>query len=252
MKCNFPSGPRNLYISPVYHDLVRALCSFTEDKIASSAMRVPALKDAMQKDLCKTINKEIQDYCKTDQPAILRTKGKGKDDLDTFSLEALEQQLTVKTPLFRSVLKGACTNPRLVRNKHKNEVSNMAPMLSAGATLINTYSRDMCVVKEIKSIILKKGGLKKSAFKRLGKLYDCMSYNYVNDLLDVFSSRYYVTILKWKAQVESPECCHAGYSLGNDNVDWELGRRHMTLEKQRKSIHKINVIAYKNRVSSID
>ena len=105
----------------------------------------------------------------------------------------------------------------------------------------------MNILKQITSIILKKGGLKKTGFIRLAKTYDCMSYTYTNQVFDTFADSAHGTIKVWKEDVESSPS-DPGFTIADDNVDWELGSWHMTAQKQRKSLHKFNAIAYKNRV----
>lgn len=205
----------------------------------------------MEKTVCVTVNKEIVKYCKKDTQSLLRSKGQGKNDLKSFSFANLEKELEATTPLFWQIVQAATFNESHERNKKKTKDSIIPATLTAAAKLISIHTEDMNVFKQVHSIILKKAGLKKMGFTRLGKTYDTMSYDFVNGLLDVYADNFEQTINQWKSEIEEPQSVHPSYTLANDNVDWEVGPRQVTGINQKKSVHKVNVVAYKNRVNSV-
>lgn len=230
---------------------MRALATSNANTIVQNLYQEQLFKDAILKHFRESVIKEVQHYCRKDTPAILRTKGKGDySNLATFSYEQLENDMDTYMPTLWSILKAAAFNPNHSKNKKKNFESMKPAILSAGAKLIAIHSQEMNVHKQIIAVALKKGGLKKTGFKRLGKSYDTMSYNYVNQILDSYAEKFDSTIKEWKEEAEDPNKADIGYVFANDNVDWELGTRHMTEDNQNKSLHKINLIAYKNRVYS--
>ena len=60
----------------------------------------------------------------------------------------------------------------------------------------------MNATRKLKSVILKKGGLKKVAFKRLSPLYICMGYNATNNLFETAGKGFDKHLENWKCQVE--------------------------------------------------
>lgn len=225
-----------------------ATCS--DDAIAKIFLQTSDLKSSIIQAFTEMVNKEIADLCMKDNLSSIRSKGMGKDSLKSFSFDKFEQELQEVTPTFFAILKAAGQNQREERNKLRKGRAVQVGILTAAAKVIFIRCRDMNVVQQITTLMMKKGGLKKSGFKRLGKTFDCMNYKFANDLLDVFSSRFESTIQTWKEEVENPKCKGKGFVIGSDNVDWELGRRYITSDNQRKSIHKINAAAYENRVTN--
>ena len=235
----------------VYNDLVCSLATCNEDTIIKKIEDIPSLKKASDLRVCDRVNAEIEEYCKKDSQTILRTKGINENDLKAFSFRKLEEELDATTPLFLHILKSACHNPSHFRNKRKTTDAIIPAILSAAAKIISIHTEDMSVYKQLTSLILKKAGLKKMGFRRLTKTYDTIAYETVNGMLDGYAAKFEDTILKlWMFEVEEPDTHHPGYTTANDNVDWEVGPRQMTADNQKKSVHKINVVAYKNRVNS--
>ena len=252
VKCTFPSGDRMVKVPQEYKDLFRAVATGNENVIINNVFNTPSLKKTTLNKFCSLVNSEVENYCKIESQSILRTKGKDGNELKTFSFSKLEEELEVKTPLFWRVVNAAAYNPCRVQNKKKTNEAVKPAIVAAAAKVISIHTEEMNVYKKVNSIILKKAGLKKRGFIRLGKTYDTVSYGTVNDILDMFAENYQKTINMWKSEVERPLSNHPGYALANDNVDWEVRRRHITTSNQKKSIHKVNVIAYKNRVNSCD
>ena len=233
----------------VYNELVKSLATCNEGTIVKKLHDIPQLKKASHDYIFSTVNSEIEVYCKNETGAILKSKGNAENDLKVFSYEQLEDELEVKTPLFLRLIKAATFNPSHIHNKRKTNEYMKPAMLSAAAKLINIHTDDMNIHKQLVSIIAKKGGLKKMGFVRLGKTYDVMSYEHVTGMLDSYAAKFDDTIKVWKSEVEM-DVGHPGYTLANDNVDWEVGHWQMTAMNQRKSVHKINMVAYENRVNS--
>ena len=128
-----------------------------EENIIKSLNAVPTLRKAVEKTVSVTINKEIEHYCKKENPSILRTKGKDTD-LKEFSFAKLEEELEIKTPLLWKMLKATTFNPSHNRNTSKTTESIVPVTLTAAAKLININNEEMNVYKQLVSIILKKNG----------------------------------------------------------------------------------------------
>lgn len=138
----------------------------------------------------------------------------------------------------------------------------------------------------MKSVVLKKGGLKKAAFKRLSPLYVCMGYGATNTLFEAARKGLDKMLKAWKNEVEEGvkrENClllqldnelkskgadsvlakqltqelqshrgtmHPGYSFTGDNVDMRKLPRQMTLNNKNKDHHMYQMVSYKNRIPS--
>ena len=156
-------------------------------------------------------------------------------------------------------------------------------MLDAGCQLISVFNSDLDATRRVKSIVLKKGGLKKSGFKRLASLNTCLSYNSTNTLMEKLVQGHESKLVDWKEEVEPGAkrevdileslkkaqtaenenqikkreadlhthrtSMHQGYSFTGDNVDM-CTPRQMTLKNRNKDHHMFQIVAFKNRVSS--
>jgi uncharacterized protein YutE (UPF0331/DUF86 family) len=98
-----------------------------------------------------------------------------KEDLCEFSWDKLHQELSSRTPRFLQILNACVHNPSQARNIIKQGEMLIPSMCDAGAQLVSVFNKDMSPVRRIKSVILKKGGLKKVAVKRLSALHVCNS-----------------------------------------------------------------------------
>ncbi len=157
-------------------------------------------------------------------------------------------------------------------------------MCDAGAQLVSIFNKDMTATRRIKSVILRKGGLKKVAMKRLSALHNCMSYDATSRMFETFGTDYDVPLKLWKKEVESgvkrekelmakvtntekdnssPDMVsaaekelkehqiqmHPGYSFTGDNVDMRVLPRQMTIKNKGKDHHMFQIVAFKNRVN---
>ena len=248
--CNNRNFNRKLKVDPEYHQIIKALATCKEDHIIKNIMDKPSLQAAIERNTLARIGKEIDIYCKKDTKSVLRTKGVEGNDLKAFSFTQFEQELEDVTPLFWKIIKAATFNSNRINNKKKTSESVKPAMLASAAKLIAIHTEDMCVFKYINGLILRKAGAKKMAFVQLSRTYDTVSYDSIQKLLDVYADNYEETIKKWIGEIESKDPSHPGFTLANDNVDWEIGTRHMSSQNQNKSVHKVNVVAYKHRVNA--
>ena len=157
-------------------------------------------------------------------------------------------------------------------------------MLDAGCQLFSVSNSDLDATRRVKSIVLKKGGLKKIDFKRLASLHTCLSYNSTNTLMEKLGQGYDSKLVDWKEEVElgvkreadileslkqaqtaenenqikereadlhtQRAFMHQGYSFTGDNVDMRCTPWQMTLKNRNKDHHMFQIVAFKNRVSS--
>ena len=131
------------------------------------------------------MNKEITDLCATSNPSILRKTS--KEELSNISWKQVHKELTERTQTFLRFIEASVQNPSQARNTNKRSDNLIPPMCDAVCQLISIFSEGMCATRQIKSIILKKGGLKKIGFQRLARIYACMDYKSTNKMFETFA-----------------------------------------------------------------
>lgn len=115
-------------------------------------------------------------------------------------------------------------------------------MLDAGCQLISVFNSDLDATRRVKSIVLKKGGLKKTGFKRLASLNTCLSYNSTNTLMEKLGQGYDSKLVDWKEEVEPGvkrevdilESLKKAQTAENEN---QIKKREADLHTHRASMH---------------
>ena len=254
--------------------------------IARASVAVPEVNEIIHQLTGKEITSEIVGLRSKNDPSLLRKPA--VEQLADFSWDNVNQELRNRAPWFVQFLEAATANPSQSRNSLKTKEALIAPMLDAGFQLVSIFNEDMNAIRKIKSIVLKEGGLKKSAFKRLSPLYVCMGYGATNTLFETAGKGFDKLLLKaWKSDVEegvkkensillrlanATKCgdnfslvaqltkelsdhrgtMRPGYSFTGDNVDMRILPRQMTLSNKNKDHHMYQLVAFKNRIPSND
>lgn len=244
----------------------------------------PDVKKEILHLICKEVTSEIVGLCSLTNPSVLRKSS--PDDLATFTWEVVLDELKIRTPIYLQFLEAAVTNPSQARNVVKTKEAVTVPMIDAGCQLVSIFNENMNATRKLKSVILKKGGLKKVAFTRLPPLYLCMGYSATNILFEAAGKGFDTDLKTWKSQVEEDaekensillklhdavaeggaECelvqqlneelqihraaMHPGNSFTGDNVDMRILPRQMTLSNRNKDHHMFQLVSFKNRISS--
>ena len=144
--------------------LARQLALCPLKTFAAAVFKNKDCNEYLLQQAAKQITKELTGLCTLSQPSLLRQKE--KDKLISFKWNALNNELKDRCPLFYKFLTASVTNPSETRNVHKKDEAILAPMLDAGCQLISVFNSDLDATRRIKSVVLKKGGLKKVGFKR--------------------------------------------------------------------------------------
>jgi hypothetical protein len=158
-------------------------------------------------------------------------------------------------------------------------------IISAACTLISVYNREMSALAYINSIILLKGGAKKSALSRLNATKICMSYQATLDKASEIPDNTDIKLKDWQTLVFDDrareknvmdeisnlqeledtgailtiadlntqlQCLrlgmHPGYYIVGDNVDMRTHARYHRLSNHDQDAHMFQMAAYKNRV----
>ena len=243
-------------------------------------MKDSDFQDAIYKEACSVIQKELQSLCSLSNPSLLRKTG--CKDLASFEWNNMNAELTERTPRIHQFITTAVNNPSHARNVHKKEAALVPLMCDAACQLISIFNEDMNAIRRLKSVLLKKAGLNKVGFKRLSALNNCMGYNSTSRMFENFGTDFDKKLKMWKNEVEADaqrekellvtlhsaeqegnieatskaeaeldvhqRLMHPGYSFTGDNVDIRCKPRQMTAKNQNKDHHMFQFVAFKNRV----
>ena len=127
---------------------------------------------------------------------------KSKEELLTFTWDAVYDEFQQKCPRFLQFLHSATANPSALTNKVKDSAQIRAAMCSAGCKLVSIFSDDMSALRCINSVMAKKGGLKKVGFAILCATYDIMSYTTTSRILESLGENHDNMVCQWRASVE--------------------------------------------------
>lgn len=224
-----------------FHRIGRQLAFGTPKSIAAAVMSETDIKDALYDIVCADLTMEISGLCTKSNPSILRKTT--KEDLIEFSWNNLYQEFSSRTPRYLQMFTACVHNPSQSRNVHKTSESLIPSMCDAGAQLFSVFNKDMSATRRIKSVILRKAGLKKVAVKRLSALHICMSYDATSKMFETYGADFDVPIKLWKQEVESGvrkerELMASIANLEKDNSSQDKVRSAVKeLEEHRAQMH---------------
>ncbi len=262
--------------------IARQLALGHPKSVAAAVMSVKESKDATYEQVCTQLTAELVSLCSKSSPSILRKTA--QEELLMFSWEKVHDEFKERAPRFLQILTACVSNPSQTRNSTKKGETLIPPMCDAGCKLISIFNEEMNAARRIKSVILKKGGLKKVAFARLSPLYVCMSYKSTNSMFESFGAGFDQPLEMWKSDVEKGvekeielmdrleslmtesadekltmeveealqkhrAGMHPGFSFTGDNVDMRVSPRQLTLQNRTKDHHMFQLVAFKNRVA---
>ena len=259
----------------------RQLATGTFKSVAAALMKHQGMRDALYEEACDGINKEIKDLCSIGEPSLLRATS--AEDLACITWEKINNELKNRAPRFHQFLTASVSNPSHARNVFKKGAAIVPPMCDAACQLLSVYNEGMSATRRIKSVIFKKGGLKKVGFQRLSPLYLSMGYKATNTMFEKFGKDFDKDLKVWKETVEKDskkersliekekekreqgnkeehtqakaelqnhrQAMHPGYSFTGDNVDIRCKPRQMTVKNRNKDHHMFQLVAFQNRVS---
>ena len=259
----------------------RQLATGTFKSVAAALMKHQGMRDALYEEACDGVNKEIKDLCSIGEPSLLRATS--AEDLACLTGEKINNELKNRAPRFHQFLTASVSNPSHARNVFKKGAAIVPPMCDAACQLLSVYNEGMSATRRIKSVIFKKGGLRKVGFQRLSPLYLSMGYKATNTTFEKFGKDFDKDLKVWKETVEKDskkersltekeketreqgneeehtqakaelqnhrQAMHPGYSFTGDNVDIRCKPRQMTMKNRNKDHHMFQLVAFQNSVS---
>lgn len=146
------------------------------------------------------IQQEIKKFCSKDNNNILRSRNEA---LGAVTWTKISEDLKTITPTFWHILQKCAHNPRQTTiNLRKKEETNIPGITSAACKLISLHTRNLDAVQRLNSLILLKGGAKKSAFRRFSATNDCLSHQTTLLMADNFGLTWESDLLKWVEDVD--------------------------------------------------
>ena len=166
--------------------LARQLALSPLKTFAATVFKNKECNEYMLEQATKQKTKEL---CTVSRPSLLRQNEKGK--LISLKWDAVNDELKKRCPLFYKFLTASASNPSQKRNVHKKDEVILPPMLDAGCQLISVFNSDLDTIRRIKSVVLKKGGLKKVRFKRFVVVTNTINFNLMNYFWNIYHTEYF-------------------------------------------------------------
>lgn len=157
-------------VLPEFHGLIKAIYGRNGTAIANQVLKLAGeIGESVRKQIIanqqRKIQVEMEALCRINQPSILRDHS--KDRLVSFTWHSIVKEWEERAPTFLQFLTSCCNSPQQNRNKFKKNEALLPAMVSAGCKLLATRNREMSLLKYINSILMLKGGAKKTLFNRL-------------------------------------------------------------------------------------
>ena len=96
--------------------------------------------------------------------------------LKALRWDSIQEEWETEAPKFKKILYCITSNPSNQRNQLKKDHDLKRSIVSSGCKLLSVYNREMNAVQHVVSLVLLKGGCKKSAFNRLNLVNESLSY----------------------------------------------------------------------------
>ena len=194
----YPNSPsRVVKLTATYETYGRQLALGDIPSMSRAFVSMTDVKEVV-KLIYQEMTSEIAGLCTTSNPSVLRRSS--PDDLTKFTWEIIHDERKIRAPIYLQLLEAAVANSSQRRNVLKTKETVTVPMLDAGCQLISIFNENVNATRKLKSIILKKGGLKKVAFNRLSPLYICMGYNATNTLFETVGKGFDKHLQNWKVK----------------------------------------------------
>lgn len=201
MIINYPNSIKRIKLPERSYAIGRQLAVGNPKTFATSIMKHQDFQDALYEEACDLVQKELQSLCSIAHSSLLRKTT--PKDLGSFEWKNMNAELIERAPRFHQFLTASVNNPSHARNVHKKESALVPPMCDAACQLISVYNEDMDATRRLKSVLLKKAGLKKVGFKRLSAINNCMGYNSTSRMFENFGTDFDKKLEMWKHEMEA-------------------------------------------------
>ena len=151
---HWPSGVKTRMLSDDLIPLGKSLVNGSFKQIAAAAWKSEGLRNALLAVLKKEVQKECTYLCSRKVPSCLRQTS--KEEMLQFSLGKVEEELELKAPILKAVLKAAS----VPKSKEDADESKWLPATTmAAAVLLKNRSPYMTAVQLLITVIIQHSGL---------------------------------------------------------------------------------------------
>ena len=242
----------------------RALCRGRNESLASVLLEDPLLKKDITAVILDQVSRECDKICGDNSSGFVSND---PESLKKWSYAEQYHEMQLMCPTLLSILESATT-----LSKGPNPT-----LLTVAGTIFYCRTNRANSHASLISLILRKSGAKKIAFKRLNAIKICTSYEsairfhtHLGDAFDQPVKSWQSTvlthansnagnsllestkdILRQHLMKKSTPKPPVGYKLVGDNVDFKVKARHQTLSHQNQDYHMFNTIAVLDRIQNI-
>lgn len=171
------------------------------------------LVDLMKKD----IDCESQMHCSHKNSTFIMKDSK----LETLDFQNLFEEFRQIAPMSATFLESMASNHRnLKRNLYKKESSIIPGIVTAAATLLKCRNNRINKIQSMNSIILRRGGANKMAFRRLNARFICTSYKIALELQLDLGEKHDEKVYEWGKSYAKQLACRSGPSTVTEGVDF--------------------------------
>lgn len=158
------------------------------------------LKEKFESYVLNSIQTEVRHLCSKQANSVLRQND--FESLKSLNWNTIMTEWEENAPTFKKFLEAVTSNPSHQRNKLKKGEALIPGLASAGCKLLTVYNKEMNALQHVNSMILLKGGCKKSAFTRLNSTHDVLSYPAVLHAVDKYGERWSDELRAWSTRIK--------------------------------------------------
>ena len=131
------------------------------------------MKSSVVKELTNSIDRECTVLCSTEGGSSFKLRT--VEDLNNLNAIEQEKELSVKAPIFLTMLEAAANSQQVLKNKIKTADTLVHGVVAAAGVLLNCRSTRMNATQMLTALQLHQGGASKVTFQRLQKRFMCVT-----------------------------------------------------------------------------
>ena len=184
-------------------------------------------REAVLQILSRTVKKELEDIC-SEKPTTFRLPREIKE-ISEISFNDQFKELQNRAPCLSRVITSAAYNERnLARNTVKTKETLTPGIVTASSIILNCRSQRINIITTKNSLILRRGGAKQRAFKRLNAMGICTSYKVAIDTQYKMGQDVDSTVKTWIKEVLQNETKVIDNPHTKNNEDYSKGETAMS------------------------